>query len=86
MNKMNSCEMIPITKLLLTIIDNRGKSCPTSEKGFPLIATNCIKQSSIYPTFENIRYVTEETLRKFGRTHIVLTQSTSGDYWILSLE
>lgn len=30
--------------------------------------------------------VTEETLRKFGRTRIVLTQSTSGDYWILSLE
>ena len=28
----------------------------------------------------------EETLRKFGKTHIVLTQSTSGDYWILSLE
>lgn len=70
MNKMDSCEMIPITKLLLTIVDNRGKSCPTSEKGFPLIATNCIKQSSIYPTFENIRYVTEETLKTWFRTEL----------------
>lgn len=70
MNKMDSCEMIPITKLLLTIVDNRGKSCPISEKGFPLIATNCIKHSSIYPTFENIRYVTEETLRTWFRAEL----------------
>ena len=70
MSKMDSCEMIPITKLLLTIVDNRGRSCPTSEKGFPLIATNCIKHSSIYPTFENIRYVTEEILKTWFRAEL----------------
>jgi hypothetical protein len=30
--------------------------------------------------------VTEETLTKFGKRNIVLTQSTSNDYWIMSLE
>jgi type I restriction enzyme S subunit len=61
----------PINDLLCTIVDNRGKSVPTSEKGFPLIATNCIKHSSIYPTFENIRYVSDETLNKWFRAHLL---------------
>ena len=30
--------------------------------------------------------VTEETLTKFGKRNIVLTQSISNDYWIMSLE
>jgi len=58
------------TSLIKTVIDNRGKSVPTVEKGFPLIATNCIQLNSIYPTFENIRYVSEETLRTWFRAHI----------------
>lgn len=70
MNKIRSCEMVPITDLLSDIIDNRGKSCPTAESGFPLIATNCIKHSSIYPTFENIRYVTNETLSTWFRAEL----------------
>jgi len=32
----------PITELLSKVIDNRGRSCPTADKGIPLIATNCI--------------------------------------------
>lgn len=70
MSSMKNCQMVPITELLECIVDNRGKSCPTSETGFPLIATNCIKHSSIYPTFENIRYVTEETLRTWFRAEL----------------
>lgn len=58
-----------ITSLLTKIVDNRGKSVPTSDVGFPLIATNCIKHTSIYPTLENIRYVDEETKRKWFRAH-----------------
>ena len=62
--------MVPITKLLEDIVDNRGKSCPTCEKGFPLIATNCIKHTSIYPTFENIRYVSDEVLHNWFRAEL----------------
>ena len=63
-------EYIPITDLLTDIIDNRGKSVPTVERGFPLIATNCIKHSSIYPTFDKVRYVSENTLKTWFRAHI----------------
>ena len=68
MNK--EVEYIPITDLLTDIIDNRGKSVPTVEMGFPLIATNCIKHSSIYPTFDKVRYVSENTLKTWFRAHI----------------
>ena len=61
---------LPITELLKDIIDNRGKSVPTSSEGTPLIATNCIKHSSIYPTFEKIRYVDEDTLNTWFRAHL----------------
>ncbi|MDD2659617.1 MAG: restriction endonuclease subunit S [Methylococcales bacterium] len=58
-----------LTSLLSTIVDNRGKTVPISESGFPLIATNCIKHSSIYPTFENVRYVDEKTKENWFRAH-----------------
>lgn len=61
---------LPITDLLTEIIDNRGKSVPTVDSGFPLIATNCIKHSSIYPVFDKVRYVSEHTLKTWFRAHI----------------
>lgn len=70
MNNLLNCPMMPLTQLLSDIIDNRGKTCPTAQKGFPLIATNCIKHCSIYPTFENIRYVSQETLMTWFRAEL----------------
>jgi type I restriction enzyme S subunit len=70
MPKNENWDKIPLTELLDTIVDNRGKSVPTSETGFPLIATNCIKHSSIYPMFENIRYVSDETLKTWFRAEL----------------
>ena len=61
---------LPITDLLKEIVDNRGKTVPTAPEGTPLIATNCIKHSSIYPTFEKVRYVDDETLRTWFRAHL----------------
>ena len=63
-------EYLPITSLLAEIIDNRGKSVPTVEKGFPLIATNCIKESSIYPTFDKVRFVDDHTYKTWFRAHL----------------
>jgi type I restriction enzyme S subunit len=57
------------TDLLSKIVDNRGKTCPTAPTGTPLIATNCIKNVSLYPTYENVRYVDEETLETWFRGH-----------------
>ena len=70
MNDNYPFDIVPITDLLEDIIDNRGKTCPTSDEGFPLIATNCIKHSNLYPVFENIRFVTEETLQKWFRQEL----------------
>lgn len=58
---------IPITELLSFIVDNRGKTVPTTDKGMPLIATNCIKHSSIYPTFDNVRFVDNKTVESWFR-------------------
>ena len=56
-------------ELLINIVDNRGRTCPTSEHGIPLIATNCIKNSGLYPVYEKLRYVSEETYQTWFRGH-----------------
>src|SRR5690554_1035384 len=56
-------------ELLMNIVDNRGRTCPTSEHGIPLIATNCIKNSGLYPVYEKLRYVSEETYQTWFRGH-----------------
>lgn len=55
--------------LLKEIVDNRGKTCPVQEQGMPLIATNCIKNESLYPVFEKLRYVSDETYLNWFRAH-----------------
>ncbi|HEM8799464.1 MULTISPECIES: restriction endonuclease subunit S [unclassified Klebsiella] len=55
--------------LLSNIVDNRGKTCPVDDKGFPLIATNCIKDDSLYPVFEKVRFVSDDTYKNWFRGH-----------------
>ncbi|MEO5314483.1 restriction endonuclease subunit S [Pseudarthrobacter sp. CC12] len=57
------------TDLLEAIVDNRGRTCPTADSGLPLIATNCIKGDHLYPVFENVRFVDEETVKTWFRGH-----------------
>lgn len=59
----------PLTELIDTIVDNRGKSVPTEEAGFPLIATNCVVEESLYPVNSKIRYVSGETRASWFRGH-----------------
>lgn len=58
-----------LEELCSNIIDNRGKTVPTSEHGIPLIATNCISNDTIFPIYEKIRYVSEETYANWFRGH-----------------
>jgi type I restriction enzyme S subunit len=67
---MKNKEYIELEKLVDCIIDNRGKTVPTSNTGIPLIATNCIKFSSLYPVFENVRYINEDTYENWFRSHL----------------
>lgn len=65
---MNVVE-VAFTELLSEIVDNRGRTCPTAEKGLPLIATNCIKNDGLYPIYETERYVDAETYEGWFRGH-----------------
>jgi len=60
---------VRFTELLSNVVDNRGKTCPTAETGIPLIATNCVKNAALYPTFEKVRFVSDDTYRTWFRGH-----------------
>ena len=74
----------PFTELLSDIVDNRGRSCPTSDEGIPLIATNCINNDALYPTYDKARYVSQETYDTWFRGHpepgdlILVTKGSPG--------
>ena len=58
-----------LTDLLELIIDNRGKTVPTVEKGIKLIATNCILNNKLFPVYEKVRYISQETYDTWFRAH-----------------
>jgi len=60
---------LALTDVLTAVVDNRGRSCPTVSSGFPLIATNCVKDDRLYPTFDNVRYIDEDTYTNWFRGH-----------------
>lgn len=55
--------------LLKNIVDNRGRTCPVTTQGTPLIATNCVTNDYLYPQFINIRYVSDEVMKTWFRDH-----------------
>ena len=73
---------IPLSKTTKFIVDNRGRTAPAVESGIPLIATNCISNQRLYPAYENLRYVSQETYDTWFRSHpqpgdIILTNKGS---------
>lgn len=66
---MTSRTVRSLPELLSFIVDNRGRTCPTSNAGIPLIATNCLKEGKREAVFENIRYVDEHTHATWFRAH-----------------
>ncbi|MFH0982951.1 MAG: restriction endonuclease subunit S, partial [Planctomycetota bacterium] len=77
-------DLVPFPDLLSTIVDNRGKTCPTVGHGIPLIATNCVRNDLLYPAYDKIRFVSEETYCSWFRGHpqpgdlIFVTKGTPG--------
>jgi type I restriction enzyme S subunit len=64
-----SFEWMPFTQLLSAIVDNRGRTCPVGDVGIPLIATNCVDRSNLYPSYDTTRFVSEETYKTWFRGH-----------------
>ncbi|MFH2036446.1 MAG: restriction endonuclease subunit S [Candidatus Zixiibacteriota bacterium] len=79
-------EIIPLTKAIGKYIDNRGKTVPVTNKPtkMVLIATNCIKEDSIFPVKEKIRYVADDIYENWFRAHpepgdiIIVNKGTPG--------
>jgi len=75
-------EEISLQEAVEFVVDNRGKSAPTVEKGIKLIATNCISNTNLYPSYEQVRFVSLETYENWFRSHpqtgdIILTNKGS---------
>ena len=62
-------EKMPLPQVLSFIVDNRGKTVPTAETGHILIATNCVRNENLYPTYEKVRYLSDETYQNWFRAH-----------------
>lgn len=77
-----SQDSISLKDALCFIVDNRGKTVPTEETGMKLIATNCISNTNLYPSYINLRYISDEIYRNWFRAHpepgdIILTNKGS---------
>jgi type I restriction enzyme S subunit len=51
-------------------IDNRGKTPPLSPTGYPLIEVKHIQEDRLYPVFEDIKYVNQDTWDTWFRAHL----------------
>lgn len=69
MNASAAVKTIPLSKTTKFIVDNRGRTAPTEKTGIPLIATNCISNNQLYPSYEKLRYVSESTYDTWFRSH-----------------
>lgn len=68
-NLWEDCNRVPLTELLAFIVDNRGKTVPTAPSGHKLIATNCVTNNTLFPVYDKIRYLSEETYQTWFRAH-----------------
>ena len=68
-NLWEDCNRVPLTELLSFVVDNRGKTVPTAPSGHKLIATNCVTNNALFPVYEKIRYLSEETYQIWFRAH-----------------
>ena len=68
-NLWEDCNRVPLTELLSFIVDNRGKTVPTAPRGHKLIATNCVTNNTLFPVYDKIRYLSEETYQTWFRAH-----------------
>ncbi|MFN8049805.1 MAG: restriction endonuclease subunit S [Ancrocorticia sp.] len=69
--EIGTVSSVPFSELLCNVVDNRGRTCPTAASGLPLIATNCVKNEHMYPTYDTVRYVDDETYKNWFRGHPV---------------
>lgn len=62
-------EVKRLEEILNFVVDNRGKTAPVSESGIPLIATNCVKNDRIFPSYDKVRFIDDDTFKNWFRAH-----------------
>lgn len=63
-------EYMDLPDILSFIVDNRGKTVPTDVNGnHILIATNCIRNENLYPSYDKVRLIGENTYKNWFRAH-----------------
>jgi type I restriction enzyme S subunit len=68
---MNSSISIPFEDLVTQKIDNRGKTPPVVDSGYPLLEVNAISTKSIYPDVTKARkFVDQQTWDNWFRQHL----------------
>ena len=82
--EVSNINEISLADSLEFVVDNRGKTVPTSETGIALIATNCISNEHLYPQKLNLRYISQEIFANWFRSHpksgdIILTNKGSNN-------
>ena len=61
---------LPLPDVLSFIVDNRGKTVPIDDNGtHVLIATNCIRNENLFPSYEKIRKLNDATYQNWFRAH-----------------
>lgn len=72
MNIWTDCKKLPLPDSLSFIVDNRGKTVPLTDGGsHKLIATNCVRNENLYPSYEKVRFLSQETYDNWFRAHPV---------------
>lgn len=64
-----SLDLISLADTASCIVDNRGKTVPTIDKGIPLIKTNCITNEQLYPHVDGAFYISQEIYDTWFRAH-----------------
>ncbi len=69
-NIWTDCERKPLPDVLSFVVDNRGKTVPTDPDGtYQLIATNCIRNENLYPSYDKVRFLNEGIYSNWFRAH-----------------
>ena len=70
MNIWVDYEKMPLPQVLSWVVDNRGKTVPLDDNGeHILIATNCVRNENLYPSYEKVRFLSQDTYEKWFRSH-----------------
>ena len=68
-NLWEDCDKVPLTELPFFCCRQSRQNCSYCAQRHKLIATNCVTNNTLFPVYEKIRYLSEETYQTWFRAH-----------------